>query len=481
MRFSSFALLGLGFVALSSFQFACGSSNNTTPPGGSSGNTSGNGSSNGNTSSAAGSSSSGSSGGGGTSASQSGSATGVSGNSSTGASSSHSTSSTSPSSGGDGGGPMKWLGTWTASPYFDSGNQPPVSMSNAVLRQVTHVTVGGSTIRVQFSNLTGNGPVTINAAHVALCKATPAVDSTIDTTTDKALAFSGSASVTIMQGQEVWSDPIAFTVPALGNVTITTAFGTVPSQVVGHSGSRTTSYLQPGSTTVNAATMATAPQTFQHWYYISGIDVMADSAAKGAVAIGDSLTDGRGTDNDMNDRWTDVLSAAMQANGATSDVSMMNQGIGATNLIGTTGTAAQARFARDVLGQDGVRYAIVFDGVNDILSSNSTAAQLETAYMDLITRAHGKGLLIYGATITPFGANTMYTAAHESVRQAVNTWIKSGVFDGVIDFDAAITDNGNPPKIQTVYATWAQQDGLHPGPAGYQKMGSSVDLTLFTK
>jgi lysophospholipase L1-like esterase len=224
----------------------------------------------------------------------------------------------------------------------------------------------------------------------------------------------------------------------------------------------------------------TSAQMTDHWYHLSGIDVMADASAKGAVAIGDSITDGRGTDTNMNDRWTDILAGRMQGNPSTANVSMMNQGIGATNLVGTSGTAAQPRFDRDVLGQSGVRYAIVFDGVNDI-GGGASFASMKGAYDDLIGRAHAKGLLIYGATITPFAGNSYYTTAHESVRQQVNTYIKGGAFDGYIDFDAALTDGGNPPKLQTVYATWAQMDGLHPGPAGYQRMGASVDLTLFTK
>ena len=376
-------------------------------------------------------------------------------------------------------GPQHWVGTWTASPYFDAGNQPPASLSNSVLRQIAHISLGGSQLRVQFSNLTGNGPVTINSAHIARCNAAPAVDSTIDVTTDKALAFSGMPSVTIPQGQEIWSDPIDFTVPSLGNVTITTAFGAVPSNVVGHSGSRTTSYLQGGSNNVSAASM-TGAQTTDHWYYISGIDVMADASAVGAVAIGDSITDGRGTDTNRNNRWTDILSARLQADASTAHVSMMNQGIGATNLVGTSGTAAQARFNRDVLGQSGVRYAIVFDGVNDI-GGNAQFATMKAAYDDLIARAHAKGVLIYGATILPFGGNGYYTVAHENVRQQVNAYIRSGVFDGVIDFETAVTDGGNPPRLQAAFAAWAQQDGLHPGPAGYQKIGETADLSLFTK
>ena len=330
---------------------------------------------------------------------------------------------------------------------------------------------------MQFSNLHGNGPLTITAAHIALCKATPAVDSTIDTATDKALAFSGTAAVTIAAGKEVWSDAVDFTVPNRGNVTITTAFGSVPSTLTQHTGSRTTSYFQSASTSVNSASMATA-QTKDLWFFISGIDVMADASARGVVAIGDSITDGRGTDTNNNNRWTDILAARLLANAATANVSMMNQGIGATNLVGTSATAGQARFARDVLGASGVKYVIVYHGVNDI-GGGASFASMKTAYDDMISRAHAKSLLVYGGTILPFGANSYYSAAHESVRQQVNTYIKSGAFDGYIDFDAALTDGGSPPKLATTYATWAQTDGLHPGPVGYQKMGDTVTLSLF--
>ena len=373
-----------------------------------------------------------------------------------------------------------WVGTWTASPYtVASGNMPPASLSGSVLRQVVHVSLGGSRIRLLLSNLSGNGSVIINSVHIAVCKATPAVDSTIDTSTDKALAFSGTASVTISQGKEVWSDPVDFTVAPLGNISITMAVGSVPSTLTGHAGSRTTSYEQTGSTNVSAASMTSA-QTVDAWYTISGIDVMADASAKAVVAIGDSITDGRGTDTNKNNRWTDILAARLHTNASTANVAMLNQGIGATNLIGTSGTAAEARFSRDVLGQSGVKYAIVYDGVNDI-GGGATFASMKSAYDSLISAAHAKGLLIYGGTILPFNGNSYYTAAHESVRQQVNTYIKSGVFDGIIDFDTALTDGGNPPKLQATYAAWSQEDWLHPGPAGYQKMGDTPDLTLFTK
>jgi len=382
-------------------------------------------------------------------------------------------------SGAGGAGATAWLGTWTASPYLAASDaQPPAALSNSVLRQVTHISVGGGKFRVQFSNTVGNGAVVIKSAHVALCKATPKVDGSIDTATDKALAFSGMPGVSIAQGMEVWSDPVDFTAPALSNITITTALGSVPSNLTAHAGARTNSYVQASSTDVSVANLTSAPKTL-HWYFISGIDVMAPAGAKGIAVIGDSITDGRGTTDDGNDRWTDVLAARLVANAATANVSVMNQGIGATNLIGT-GTAAQARFARDVLAQSGVKYAIIYDGVNDI-GGNASADAMKTAYAGLVSAAHAKNVIAIGATIPPFGGNSYYSAAHETVRTTINAYIKTAAFDGYIDFDAALTDGGNPPKLQATFAAWSQMDGLHPGPAGYKKMGDTPDLMLFTK
>lgn len=396
-----------------------------------------------------------------------------------------------PGSGGSTGtGTQHWVGTWTASPYVDtnSNNTPPIALSSSVVRQIAHVSLGGSQIRVQFSNLHGNAGLTITGAHIALTKSSTLADSTIDATTDKALAFSGSASATVAAGKELWSDPVDFTVPNQGNVTITTLFGSVPSTLTQHSGSRTNSYFKSGGAAadLSAASMSSA-QSKALWFFISGIDVMADASAVGVVAIGDSITDGRGTDNDKNNRWTDIMAARLQANPATAKVATMNQGIGATMLVGTSGTAAQARFARDVLGQSGVKYVIVLDGVNDI-HNNASYNSMKSAYDDLIKRAHDKGLKIFGGTILPFGGSSdYYSASAESLRQQLNTYIKSGVFDGVIDFDAAVTDGGSPPKLKSEYAAWTPNnpqgsaDGLHPGTAGYQKMGETPDLALFTK
>ena len=378
---------------------------------------------------------------------------------------------------GGGSGQTHWVGTWTGAPQLtETANNPPAALTGSVLRQVVRVTLGGSQIRVRFSNEFGNGNVVINAAHVAVCKANP-MDSTIDTATDKALAFSGMASVTIAQSQAVWSDPVDFTVAGLSNLSVTVAFGSVPSNVTGHPGSRTTSYEQTGSTTVNAANMTSAMKA-DHWYILSGVDVMADASAKGMVILGDSITDGRGSTTNANDRWPDDLAKRLQNNAATAKVSVMNQGIGGNAVTsGGLGPTAQARYMRDVLNQSGVKYIVIFEGVND-LGGGATASSITTIFDSFITMAHSKGLLIYGATITPFGSNSYYSAGNETNRQSVNTYVRGTKFDGFIDFDAAVKDTSNPPKLQAAYDSG---DGLHLSPAGYQKMADTIDLTLFTR
>jgi lysophospholipase L1-like esterase len=388
-------------------------------------------------------------------------------------------SGSSAGTGAGGGGAMHWVGTWTASPYATAPDgQPALGLANSVLRQITRASLGGNQIRVQFSNKEGTEPLTIKAAHVALCKATPLVNGSIDTTTGKALAFSGMANVSIPAGMELWSDPVDFALPALGNLTITTAFGSVPSALTSHNGSRTTSFIQANSADVGVANLTSGATT--HWYFISGVDVMAPAAAKGIVALGDSITDGRGVTVDGNNRWTDILAARLQANPATANVSMMNQGIGATNLVGTTSPAGEARFARDVLGQSGVKYVIIYHGTNDIGNgTDTTFTAMKAVYDKLIKAGRDKGLLVYGGTIIPFGGNAYY--AHESLRQQVNTYIKSGVFDGVIDFEAAVTDGKTGANAPALLPAADSGDHLHPGPAGYKMMADKVDLTLFTK
>jgi lysophospholipase L1-like esterase len=374
-----------------------------------------------------------------------------------------------------------WIGTWACGQQLVESGNNPISpfLQNNTLRQVVHATLGGNRIRVHFSNKYSTGPTQIQSAHIAICPSYP-VNGSIDASTDTALTFNGGHSdVNIAAGAEVYSDAVDFNVPPLSNLSVSIYFGSASStSVTGHPGSRTTYYLQSGNT-VSSANMSAAAKA-AHWYIISRIEVLQDDFYGCVVALGDSITDGRtnsGNDN-TNYRWPDIFAARLLADPATAKLGVINQGIGGNGLYGGIGPSGLNRFDHDVNGQPGVRFVIIFEGVNDI-GAGTSASSIISAYQTFITKAHDANLLIYGATITPFSGNGYYTAAHESVRQTVNAWIRdtttAGHFDGCIDFDAAVRNPANPIQINPAY----QFEWLHFNPAGYQVMGNAVDLNLF--
>jgi lysophospholipase L1-like esterase len=369
-----------------------------------------------------------------------------------------------------------WIGTWVSGQQLtEPRNLPPApGLSNNTLRQVVHVTLGGSKLRVQFSNAYGSSPVTIKGAHLAVSKS----GSVIEPGTDKALTFQGAPSITIKAKEEVYSDTIDFNVKPLSNLAVSIYFGETSTDVTGHPGSRTTSYIQTGDA-VKAADMESAVKT-DHWYILSGIDLQLDDSYACVVTLGDSITDGRGSTTNGNDRWPDNLARHLQADANTAKIGVLNQGIGGNAVVsGGLGPTALVRFKHDVLGQNGVRWVIILNGVNDIGGSKSekVATDLITAYEQFINEAHAKDIRVYGVPILPFGGSMYDSNDHEAARQTVNKWVRtSGKFDAVIDLDAAVRDPANPNKLLPAYDTG---DHLHLSVAGYQKMAEAIDLNLF--
>jgi lysophospholipase L1-like esterase len=351
---------------------------------------------------------------------------------------------------------------------------PSPGLAGNTLRQLVKVSRGGSRLRLRLSNEHGTAPVVMSSTHVAVSKG----GGEIDTATDKALTFNGAAAVTVPAGQLVWSDPFDFQLAPLASLAISIRFGDQSGAPTTHSGSRTTSYIQTGDA-VSTASLGSATKV-EHWYYITGIDVMSDDGGA-VVVLGDSITDGRGSTTDRNNRWPDRLAERLQGSPATSKVGVLNMGIGGNAVLAVSkglGPPAVERFEHDVLQQSGVRWLIVLEGVNDIGvdSSAGVVTALIDAYKAFVTKAKAKNVRVYGVPILPV-IGSQY-ASSESARQTVNEWIRtSNTFDAVIDLDAAVRDPQSPTKLLPSYDSG---DKLHPSPAGYQKMGDTVDLSLLT-
>jgi lysophospholipase L1-like esterase len=376
-----------------------------------------------------------------------------------------------------------WVTTWGCGPQItEPSNLPPAPLANSTLRQFVHVTLGGKHVRIRFSNAYGTNAVSINSVHLALSAgAGSAGTGEINPATDRALTFHGAPSVNIPPGETILSDPCDYELPALTNLSVSIYFGNMSAtRINGHPGSRTTSFIL-ATNAVQAVDLAGAAKT-AHWYIITGVDVLADALSKGIVTLGDSITDGRGSTTDGNNRWPDNLARRLVTNAPSAGVAVVNMGIGGNAIFGGLGPAAVARFDRDVLNQSGVRWLIVLEGVNDIGGATSSgsptlATNLINAYTQFANKAHARNMRAYGATITPFGGNSYYTTAHESARQTVNGWFRTNtVYDAVIDFDAVVRD---PVTLTNLLPAYDTGDHLHLNPAGYQAMANAIDLNLF--
>ncbi|KJK34721.1 SGNH hydrolase [Lentzea aerocolonigenes] len=380
----------------------------------------------------------------------------------------------------------RWVNTWTSMPQLcEPGNMPPppftqngLVLADATLRQTVRVTTGGRRMRLRFSNAFGGTVLPITAVTIALPADGRAGVSAIQPATLQRVTFTGRSSVDVPKGALVVSDPLDFRLKPGSNLTVTVylARGQASNDITSHPGSRTTSHLLAGNH-VEAADLPGATRT-DHWYFLSGVEVL--SAAPAVVVIGDSLTDGRGSTTNGNDRWPDQL-----FNRTRGEVAVLNQAAGGNRVMNDgLGPSVLARLDRDLLAQSGVRWLILFEGVNDIGTAATTEAaqkqvadDLICAYQQILERAHAHDIKVYGATLTPFGTSFYDEGFREESRQTVNRWIRTSKrFDAVIDFDAAVRDPASPRQLLPAADVG---DHLHLNPTGYRMLAEAVPLHLF--
>jgi lysophospholipase L1-like esterase len=388
-----------------------------------------------------------------------------------------------------------WVATWgTAMAEAFNGSAPDVT--GQTLRLIVHTSTGGSRTRIWLSNRFGVAPIRIGAAHVAVSvdpgmNANPAANldqSVIKPETDRALTFNGDTAVTIPPGATIVSDPATLDVPAMANLAVSLYFPNPTLATTLHPGAQQSSYLATGDET-GAADLTGKSWTRNSWYFLTGVDVYAPGASA-VVALGDSITDGNHSTLNGNRRWPDDLAVRLAQNPVTRKTGVLgvvNVGTsGSRLLLDGDGPNAMARLNWDVFDRSGVRYLILFEGINDIEAQtrvhqpyDELVKQLEWGLAQIATQAHDHGIKVFVATQMTDCRDLHCTWPEgEKARTAFNEWARaSKLFDGLIDFDLITRDPQHPTQLLQQYNSG---DFVHPNDTGYQAMADAIDLSLFT-
>ena len=369
---------------------------------------------------------------------------------------------------------QNWVGTWATAPQTVVKSFMPYNncMTNRSVRQVVKVSIGGSVIRLKLSNIYSMQPVEIRSIYIAHAKDS----SDIDAKTAQYFKFGNSYKTVIPAGKQIVSDALKFKLRNLERVAITINYTSAPEIPTVHMGSRTTSYIMKGVT--NAHSNFAKAFRENHWYNISGIDVYTMSNNMSAIAIiGNSITDGKCSTDNAQNRWPDVMSEMLQLKHKITNQGVLNLGIGNNRVTvpGGFGALAKERFDRDILMQSGVKKVVIFEGVNDIGaarsgSSETVARQIIESIQGMVKKAKARKMKVYLGTITPFKGAGYYTHFHEAARLYVNDWIRSQAknVDGILDFAKLLQDPNDDRRMKREYAS---NDWLHPNPTGYKTMG----------
>ncbi|MFD4167210.1 SGNH/GDSL hydrolase family protein [Streptomyces albidoflavus] len=370
-----------------------------------------------------------------------------------------------------------WTGSWSAS---TSGLPEVGPWRDQTLRLVVHPTKAGPTARVRLSNTFAGTPVRVGRATVAV-----RAQGAEPRSTPVPLTFGGQESTVLPAGAEAVSDPVGLAVEEGVDLLVSLHLPAAVPSVPLHDKAVQKSYLStPGDHAADADGTAYTGAVGT-WPLLTGVDVSGGPGS--VVVLGDSITEGVGTTEGANKRWTDALARRLHDQDRVPRYGVLNQGISANRVLGdrypgdgvssdTGGVSALHRLDRDLLSQTSVRTVVLFEGINDV-RWGARADEVVDGLRQLAERARARGVRVVVTTLAPCEGESRCTPAVDAQRSEVNRALRADrdSFDAVLDFDRVLRDPGRPARMLPAYDSG---DHLHPGEAGLQALADAVDLTV---
>ena len=346
---------------------------------------------------------------------------------------------------------------------------------NNSLKQIFKISLGGNKFRIKLSNYYGNENLEIKGLSIA--KYISGSENKIDIKTNKKITFNNNnEEIIIKKGEEIYTDIFDINLEPSTEIAISIFFGNVPNDITGHKHSLTNSYIEKGNKIYEEK--FSNEYILTNWCFISNIEVVSEKENKCVVCFGDSITDGRFSSLNKQERWPDFLfDKIIKTKNEKIYLGINNQSLSGSFL---TKEGIQ-RFEKDVLNQNGIKYIIILYGINDITKLNKEENEIIENYQKLINKAHELNIKIYGGTLLPFKGYRLYSEKKNDIRNKINDWIRNckNGFDDFIDFDLIIRDEKDTEKIKDIYNSG---DGVHLNSNGYKKMVEAFnDLTIFEK
>ena len=363
----------------------------------------------------------------------------------------------------------KWVACWGNATSI-SNRREAVYAKDLTLRYPVRMAFSGSMLRFRFSNLTGTEPVTLSKVFV---DHTP-------------ITFGGQASVVLMPGTETESDAISLAVRQGDTIEVSIYLADFTQMNSGTyiTGPLSKGYLAYGDYAEANVLPQNLSRSTNWFYFLNTIDVLTSADNHAIICYGDSITA---------QSWPDYL--AQMAFG--SHAAIIRRAVSGTRILRqyncityqAYGLKGATRFPieKNVAGASDI---IIQHGINDIIHPVGTDVNPFRPWSDLPTvedmqrgvedfyvkPAKNMGLRVWSGTLLPIYGWRTYNEERERMRQAFNEWLRtSPIFDGCIDFDAAVRHASNPKAFADGYDSG---DHLHPSERAYQAMAEAAFLKI---